>query len=127
MPIAPSAMTPGIDQISHGSRLPDCVVASSSLVDEVALGEPVLGEADDDGEADGDGEAEGDADGEADGVADGAGAGGWIRWTTAAGSEIWRTIEPAPSLLSRMRSPGPTEMPSPWRWAGSRKLPTRWN
>src|SRR5689334_2011180 len=103
MPIAPSAITPGIDHSSHGSRLPGTVSSSCSSGPFGASLEPALGDGEDDGDDDGelDGELDGEPDGAADGEADGAGAGGWIRRTRAPGSATWRTTDRAPSLLSR--------------------------
>ena len=125
MPTAPRAMTPGIDHISHGSRVRDDAAFPPSLRGRgVGLAEPASGDADPDAEAeaapegDADDDADGDGDGDGDGGGDGGGdgavtTGGRMRCTTKAGRAICCTTEWAPSLLSRIREPGPTEMPSP--------------
>ena len=90
MPMAPNTMTAGIDQINHGSIPLGCRPAFPAGRD---VASPREGLADSDG--------------------DGVGFGGCMRRTSAAGMATSRTGELAPSLLSRILRPGPTEMPSP--------------
>jgi hypothetical protein len=117
MPRAPTPITAGMVHISQGGSIDPMVP-----LDEES--EPLLAGA---GEGVGDGLGLALGLGLGDAVGGGGASAGSKTLSKAGGRATSRTALCTPSLSTRILPVGPTEMPSPWGWSGSRKAPTRCN